>query len=244
MTIEPLDKRNKEDINLNSSKMVKLNKLGINYYVFAMSIKEIKKSIIENNVLALNNGYSYIQILPIEKNYSLTMIYDEKGKITNYKFDITLNNFVDERGLPFYEKSDLSIIVDNTLNVSELGVTKVEEAFASNKLNKEQYDLIMKEAQLIKLGIKETVQALNALSIKYYNLFFERKKGNIIDNRNTQRKNIKPGIKVAIVLKKDQKTGILTEGIVKEILTNSLIHHRGIKVRLMDGQVGRVQKIL
>ena len=50
--------------------------------------------------------------------------------------------------------------------------------------------------------------------------------------------------KVKIVLKKDQPTGVLTEGIVKDILTNSAVHPRGIKVRLEDGQVGRVQEII
>lgn len=59
-----------------------------------------------------------------------------------------------------------------------------------------------------------------------------------------KRSNIKPGLKVAIVLKKDQRTGKLTEGIVKEILTNSATHPHGIKVRLMDRQVGRVKEIL
>ena len=61
---------------------------------------------------------------------------------------------------------------------------------------------------------------------------------------NQIRSNIKPGIKVKIVLKKDQPTGVLTEGIVKDILTNSAGHPRGIKVRLEDGQVGRVQEII
>lgn len=60
----------------------------------------------------------------------------------------------------------------------------------------------------------------------------------------TQRKNIKPGIRVKIVQKQHQRTGQLTEGIVKDILTNSQIHHRGIKVRLDSGIVGRVQEIL
>lgn len=59
----------------------------------------------------------------------------------------------------------------------------------------------------------------------------------------TKRSNIKPGLKVAIVLKKDQRSGKLTEGIVKDILTNSATHPHGIKVRLMDGQVGRVKEI-
>ncbi len=59
-----------------------------------------------------------------------------------------------------------------------------------------------------------------------------------------KRSNIKPGLNVAIVLKKDQRSGKLTEGIIKDILTNSANHPHGIKVRLMDGQVGRVKEIL
>ena len=59
-----------------------------------------------------------------------------------------------------------------------------------------------------------------------------------------KRINIKAGIKVNIVLKEDQRSGKLTTGIVKNILTNSPSHPHGIKVRLEDGQVGRVQQIL
>ena len=58
------------------------------------------------------------------------------------------------------------------------------------------------------------------------------------------RSAIRPGMKVSIVLKKDQRTGVLTEGTVKEILTNSASHPHGIKVRLEDGAVGRVKKII
>lgn len=61
------------------------------------------------------------------------------------------------------------------------------------------------------------------------------------DGRN--RKDIRPGLAVAIVLKQDQRSGRLTRGIVKDILTPSATHPRGIKVRLMDGQIGRVQQI-
>ena len=59
----------------------------------------------------------------------------------------------------------------------------------------------------------------------------------------TIRANIKPGVEVDIVLKADQPTGRLTHGKVADILTSDSQHHRGIKVRLQDGQVGRVQKI-
>ncbi|MCL2383719.1 MAG: YwbE family protein [Oscillospiraceae bacterium] len=61
---------------------------------------------------------------------------------------------------------------------------------------------------------------------------------------NTKRGDINPGSKVLVVQKHHQKTGELTEGIVKDILTNSKNHHRGIKVRLQSGIVGRVQKVI
>jgi len=58
------------------------------------------------------------------------------------------------------------------------------------------------------------------------------------------RKNIKPGINVAIVLKQDQRSGRLTYGVVKDILTNSPTHPHGIKVRLVSGEVGRVKEVI
>ncbi|MCW4034746.1 MAG: YwbE family protein [Candidatus Bathyarchaeota archaeon] len=61
---------------------------------------------------------------------------------------------------------------------------------------------------------------------------------------NQQRNQIKSGIRVQIVLKQHQRSGKLTEGIVKDILTNSSTHPHGIKVRLTDGKVGRVQSII
>lgn len=58
------------------------------------------------------------------------------------------------------------------------------------------------------------------------------------------RKDIRPGMRVRIVLKKDQRSGVLTEGEVARLLTKSPTHPHGIKVRLADGQVGRVKEIV
>lgn len=58
------------------------------------------------------------------------------------------------------------------------------------------------------------------------------------------RKNIKAGAEVLIVLKKDQRSGKLTRGLVKDLLTRSSYHPHGIKVRLQDGRVGRVKEII
>jgi uncharacterized repeat protein (TIGR03833 family) len=68
--------------------------------------------------------------------------------------------------------------------------------------------------------------------------------GCIMSGDGTLRKNIRVGLPVAIVQKQHQKTGKLTEGVVSRILTKSKKHPHGIKVKLMDGTVGRVKKIL
>lgn len=60
----------------------------------------------------------------------------------------------------------------------------------------------------------------------------------------SERKSLKVGMYVAIVLKKDQSSGVLTEGEIKQILTKSEFHPRGIKVKLLDGSIGRVMEIL
>lgn len=65
-----------------------------------------------------------------------------------------------------------------------------------------------------------------------------------MSGEHTVRKNIRPGLQVDIVEKHNQRSGITTTGVVKDILTPGQIHPRGIKVRLITGQVGRVQKIL
>jgi uncharacterized repeat protein (TIGR03833 family) len=59
-----------------------------------------------------------------------------------------------------------------------------------------------------------------------------------------RRANIRPGVEVDIVLKADQRSGRLTRGVVRDILTRSPDHPHGIKVRLQDGQVGRVKNVV
>lgn len=251
MEIIPLDKRNDQDIKMSISKMAKVTYQSIDYYIFAMKIKEIEEKNIQINdktVTILASKFSYIEILPINKNYTLKIYYNDKDEMILLKCDITLNNFLDERSMPFYEETPLSIVLDEKYNMYEFGKEKLDEVLNKKEITEEEYNSILREFLLAKLSIKENMNMLKKVVFKYFNALIKKKKSpkkeEQTTNSNTYKTNIKPGIKVAIVLKKDQKTGILTEGIVKDILTNSAIHHRGIKVRLTDGSVGRVQKIL
>lgn len=73
-------------------------------------------------------------------------------------------------------------------------------------------------------------------------MFHSSSQYSTMDGQN--RKDIYPGLEVGIILKKDQRSGNITYGVVKDLLTSSAFHSRGIKVRLEDGQVGRVAEIV
>jgi len=77
-----------------------------------------------------------------------------------------------------------------------------------------------------------------------YNIFIVGLIFLVIQMNGQNRKNIKIGSEVYIVLKKDQRTGKRTKGIVKDLLTKKSFHPHGIKVRLQSGQVGRVQEVI
>ncbi len=80
--------------------------------------------------------------------------------------------------------------------------------------------------------------------MNYYRIKQDPQVVRVIKLKGTKRVDIKSGIRVLIVLKKDQRSGKLTEGIVKDVLTNSPNHHHGIKVRLRSGKIGRVKQIV
>jgi uncharacterized repeat protein (TIGR03833 family) len=66
----------------------------------------------------------------------------------------------------------------------------------------------------------------------------------LTDGAGTRRSNIRPGLRVSIVLKADQATGKLTPGVIRDVLTSAAVHPHGIKVRLESGQIGRVKEIM
>ena len=95
---------------------------------------------------------------------------------------------------------------------------------------------LVRLAKLIMQGLPDGRQIGAQKSI------FGNKGAQLMDGRN--RGDVRPGTEVDIVLKKDQRSGNLTRGVVRDILTKSAYHPHGIKVRLSDGQVGRVKAIL
>jgi uncharacterized repeat protein (TIGR03833 family) len=102
--------------------------------------------------------------------------------------------------------------------------------------------LFLQVVNLADLLVKKTIEAPDGK--EYINfIIIEASRKNLYFMKPT-RKEITPGTQVAIVQKHDQRTGILTKGIVADILTKSPAHPHGIKVRLETGEVGRVQEVM
>lgn len=245
------------------TKLAKTTFEEIDYYVAGTYFEKINQrkviKVEDREVCILDNGYIWITIIPIGKNYAITMNFDDRGNILQWYFDITLENYLDEVGMPHYKDLYIDVTYDISGKIETLDENELEEALYNKDLTKEEYNFAIKEAEYIKSILPSSRDILIKVANRWIKLFtkyfinymeekeeinFRDNRGNLINKKNQLKKYIKPGLKVKIVLKKDQKTGILTEGIVKTILTNSNVHHRGIKVMLEDGSVGRVQEII
>lgn len=245
------------------TKLAKTTFEGIDYYVAGTYFEKINQrkviKVDEKDVCILDNGYIWITIIPIGKNYAITMNFDDKGNILQWYFDITLQNYLDDNGIPYFKDLYIDVTYDISGKIDTLDEDELKEALDIQDITIDEYNFAVKEAEYIKSILPNSREILLKVANRWIKLFtkyfvnnkeekeeinFRDNRGNLINKRNQLKKYIKPGIRVKIVLKKDQKTGILTEGIVKTILTNSNVHHRGIKVMLEDGSVGRVQEII
>lgn len=246
------------------TKLAKTTFEGTYYYVSGTYFEKIlEKKIIkvgEKDVCILDDKYIWITIIPIGKNYAITISFDENNNILQWYFDITLENYLDERGMPWFKDLYIDVTYDINGEIKLLDEDELKYALDMHDITSEEYEFAVKEANYIKEILPSYRDKLIKVAYRWLELFskyFQKdiknidesinlvdNHGNVINKRNQVRDRIKPGMRVKIVLKKDQKTGILTEGIVKKILTNSKVHHRGIKVMLEDDSVGRVQEII
>lgn len=261
MKIKEASRKDWYRVDKSYTKLAKTTFEGIDYYVAGTYFEKINQrkviKVEDRDVCILDNGYIWITIIPIGKNYAITMNFDDKGNILQWYFDITLENYLDERGMPHYKDLYIDVTYDISGKIETLDEDELKDALDIQDITQEEYDFAIREADYIKSILPDSRDVLLKVANRWIKLFikyfinnkndedinFRDNRGNLINKKNQLKKYIKPGLRVKIVLKKDQKTGILTEGIVNTILTNSNMHHRGIKVMLEDGSVGRVQEI-
>ncbi|MDO4282234.1 MAG: YwbE family protein [Clostridia bacterium] len=264
MKIKGIARKDWYRIDKSYTKLAKTKFEDTEFYVAGTYFEKVnQKKIIKvgnKDVCILDDRYIWITIIPLGKHYAITINIDEVGNIIQWYFDVTLQNYLDERGLPCFRDLYIDVTYDISGEINFLDEDELSDALESGDITQDIYNFAIKEANYIKEMLPSYREQLIKVArrwLELFNRYFEKdiknekekidlvdNHGNIINKKNQVRSYIVPGMRVKIVLKKDQKTGILTEGIVARILTNSQMHHRGIKVMLEDGSVGRVQEII
>ncbi len=215
---------------------------SINYYIPDSHLKS--KYLLKKDMLEITRSLIKLVIAENSKNVTPWFIEGITENMSGEREDLqeeeNLLNWIEEKkileikNMSDYDKNDLAYFLVRYL-FANTPKAKILEMFSDKNVCIEVERTILKNA------------------VTYYKnrlaSFIEKPKSNKVEifngvSEGQNRNDIKIGMTVKIVLKKDQPTGILTTGKVGKILTHSLKHHRGIKVMLEDGQVGRVQVIV
>ena len=156
-----------------SSKIVRTDSIGIVGYASWIEVHEVHRPYMVGEagaeVCIANDGYSELAFLPDDENWQMTAIYDERGDIVEWYFDITCKNSVDEEGNPYCDDLYLDAVLMPDGRVLILDEKELVDAFNNGGVNQEDFDLAHRA---LKKLIDEKV-----ISVEYMVGFCERLKG-------------------------------------------------------------------
>lgn len=136
-------------------------------YVKKVSEPLIIKTLGEDYCIA-NDGHTWIQYLPYDKNYVLTVMFDEKGEIIQWYFDISEKYELSEEGMPYYDDLYLDVVVLTTGKVVLLDEDEIEEAFQNEKISKQQYEVAWNQTKNLTIWLENNFSKLEELTKKYF----------------------------------------------------------------------------
>lgn len=148
-----------------------INNEEFNGYVSTVYIDKVKEPLnVSTNgkgFCLADEGYIWLQHVPVDKNYALTTMYNSNKEIVQWYFDITKENGVNEEGRVFFDDLYLDVVVIPSSEIILFDEDELEEALENNAIEKTDYDLAYKEANEIMNGIATDVQVLLDFSNKY-----------------------------------------------------------------------------
>lgn len=154
-----LDKSDWVRISKSKSKLDKINTDDVEVYIYGIYIEKANKKFeIEQNgkeYMILDDGYTWIQILPLNKHYAVTIILDENKNIVQWYIDITNLNAIDDEKKPFFDDLYLDIIISKDGDITLKDEDELNEALNNNDITSEQYKMAYKEAKIIIDKIKQ-----------------------------------------------------------------------------------------
>lgn len=147
-----------------------------NGYASAIFVEKVHEKLVckldSREFCLVDDGYSWIQRLPIEKNWSVTTMFDDRGNIIEWYFDITKQNSMDENGQPFYDDLYLDIVVFPSGELVLFDEDELREALESGDITQSDFNLAYSEANKIMDGMAKDITYLTNMS--YNDLEFFR----------------------------------------------------------------------
>jgi predicted RNA-binding protein associated with RNAse of E/G family len=140
-------------------------------YVSAIYIDKVKAPLIKNifgkEYCIVDDGYTWLQYLPTNGNYSITTMFNKNKEIVQWYFDIIKHQGVDDRSIPFFDDLYLDVVVLPSSEILLLDEDELKDALDKNEITKGDYDLAYKEAKMLMEGIALDIDNLNILSNRY-----------------------------------------------------------------------------
>lgn len=146
-------------------------------YVSIIEIEKVRepliKSMLGREVCAVDDGYIWLQHVPVDKHYALTTMYNSKKEIVEWYFDITKQNGIDEKGIPFFDDLYLDVVVLPTSDILLLDEDELKEALDRNDITSEDYELAYKEAEILMNGLAGNKERLIGFCNKYLEIMLK-----------------------------------------------------------------------
>jgi predicted RNA-binding protein associated with RNAse of E/G family len=141
---------------------------GYVYYILCEKVNScLDVEMQGKKVHLVDDGYKWLQILPLDKRYSITTMIDDKDEIVQWYFDITKKNGIDEEGKIYYDDMYLDVVVLPSSEIILLDEDELEEALENNLISKADYDLAYSDAKEIMNGLARDVEKLKIFTTKF-----------------------------------------------------------------------------
>lgn len=154
-----LDKSDWIRILKSNSKLEKINIDGVEVYIYGIYIEKANKKFeVEqngNNYMILDDGYTWIQILPLNEHYSITISFDENKNVIQWYIDITNMNAIDDEKKPFFDDLYIDIVISKNGDMTLKDEDELNEALNNNEITSEQYKMAYREARIFMDKIKQ-----------------------------------------------------------------------------------------
>lgn len=147
-------------------------------YVSTIEVEKVREPLIKNmlgvEVCVVDDGYTWLQHVPVDKHYALTTMYNDRKEIVQWYFDITKQNGVDDKGIPYFDDLYLDVVVLPSSKILLLDEDELRAALDNGDITLEDYNLAYREAKFIMQGMAASAKKLSEFSNRYLELMLKK----------------------------------------------------------------------